>query len=454
MPVKLRHTFLGSLALLVQCGIGLETSVAQPEPAPRANESSQEIDRLEVSALIRQLGSSTRTIRTAAEKKLISFGPELLDLLPSPDLIRSVAARQAVRRIRIRLENDAARASLQPGVVTLRGRYSIAEILQALRTQTGNQIRLKESKTEDGLLKEISVDWSSTSFWAALDRLEQSGWVARFEAGSGALVMSFGEQSRRVLTRTDRAFRIRASPFQSRATNESSSFLRNRVSIECEPRLRPLFLNYASDDFSLRIGGSSVPSFSAGAKIEIPLGVAGREAVIQSGFLVNSPADSATLNGKVSLLLAAAERPIEFSQLKDAAGVARRRGGVTAIVSSVRFDRNTRGHSARVLVRVSYDLGINAFESHQTWVFHNRAWLADPSEKNVAAQRSPTSFETVFQNEAGVGVEYVFERLDTNPADMKFVYLAPTQLIRVPLKIEFENLPVEADSESPAVEEG
>ena len=34
-------------------------------------------------------------------------------------------------------------------------------------------------------------------------------------------------------------------------------------------------------------------------------------------------------------------------------------------------------HDARIELRVSYDLGAQAFESHQTWVFHNRVYLMD-----------------------------------------------------------------------------
>ena len=110
-------------------------------------------------------------------------------------------------------------------------------------------------------------------------------------------------------------------------------------------------------------------------------------------------------------------------------------------VNSIKLGNNEKGHTARVLIRVSYDLGASAFESHQTWVFHNRVWLAGTSE--TSSRLLPNSFETVFQNETGVGIEYVFEGLKKNPAETQFVYLAPTQLIRVPLKIDFEKLAVE-----------
>lgn len=434
----------GLLVLLVQFEVPPNFAVAQNEGAPGKETSPPvAIDQEEVDALIRQLGSSKRTVRVEAEKTLTGFGPSLLELLPSPDLIRSIAARQAVRRIRIQLEDEAAKQSLNPGTVSLHGTFAVAELVSEIEKQTGNAIRLTvNSVPEKTAPAPIAVDWDGVTFWEALRKLEEAGWPAGFDSRSGDLVMSRGEFSREILTRTSRAFRIRATPLQAKSIDDTSSLLRTRVSIECEPRLRPLFLNYSSDDFALKVGEQSLLSFDAGAKIELPLGVAGREAVIQPAFLLHGKSATAILSGNVSLLLAAAERPIEFTGLGQSAGVARRRGGVTAVVSSVRLDRNENGHSARILIRISYDLGENAFESHQTWVFHNRVWLVAADSKDDSRRISASGFETVSQNETGVGIEYTFQNLEQNPATMSFVYLAPTQLVRVPLRINFDDLPI------------
>lgn len=426
----------------------VEAALAQPE-APLAKSDDEAIDPAEVSALIRLLGNSKRLTRLEAEKKLAGFGPPVLDLLPSPDLIRSVAARQAVRRIRIKLEDEAAKLSLKPSRVTLRGSFAIAELAQRIEQQTGNALHIVKPSSADSAT--VKVDWKQLTFWEAMRDLEQSEWRARFNANSGDLVLSPGrDQAASSATKTERAFRFRSTALQANSIDGGGLLLKNQVSIECEPRLRPLFLNYASDDLSLDVDGKTIAPFNAGAKIELPLGVSGREAEVQSAFLLDRKTDSASLSGKVSLLLAAAERPIEFSNLAKASGVARRRGGVTVTVTSVRLGENENGHTARVLIRVSYDLGASAFESHQTWVFHNRVWLAEL--RQTSSGLAPSSFETVFQNETGVGVEYIFEGLKQNPGGMKFVYLAPTQLIRVPLKFEFEKLavkPAESPKETP-----
>jgi hypothetical protein len=181
-------------------------------------------------------------------------------------------------------------------------------------------------------------------------------------------------------------------------------------------------------------------------KIELPLGVAGREAVIHPRFLVSEQAADGDIQGQVSLLLAAAERPVAFTELGRAQGVARRRAGVTVLVASVRTAEEQGRYSARVRVRISYDRGANAFESHQTWVFHNRAWLS--SQHGSGPRISPESFETLLQNKTGVGVEYVFSNLATRPESMSFVYLAPTRLVRVPLKLNLMDVPI-VDAKDP-----
>jgi hypothetical protein len=418
--------------------------------AQTAQESLQSapkpIDRAEVDSLIRQLGSAKRTTRTQAEKALQSFGPALLDLLPPSDLVRNVAARQAVRRIRIQLEGEAAKQSLKPRRVTLQGSFTISDLTKKIAEQTGNPLRVADSITDRTKRPMIQVDWRDATFWEAMQRLEESGWFARFDSESGDLLLSRTAGNSMSVTSNREAVRIRVAPLSRKAISDEEVLLQTRVSVECEPRLRPLFLNFASDDLSLKLGTKSASSFDAGAKIELPLGISGREAVFQPRFLSEQQADTADLLGKVSLLLAAAERPIEFSRLGEATGVARRRGGVTVVVSSVRLDQKDGRHSARVRIRVSYDLGVNAFESHQTWVFHNRVWLTAGIGK-TATRVAPKSFDTLFQNESGVGIEYVFSDLDQSPATMSFVYLAPTQLIRVTVKLDIVGLPIvnEAD---------
>jgi hypothetical protein len=206
-----------------------------------------------------------------------------------------------------------------------------------------------------------------------------------------------------------------------------------------------LFLRYETSDFQLSPDGDNrtLEPFNAGANIEVPLGNGGREATLALSFLSPKPlAEKAAINGKVELLIAASEQPITFRKLDRAKRVSRRRGGVTVTVNEVNIGGSApASHNARVQLRVSYDLGAHAFESHQTWVFHNRVYLVDANGK----QHGPNGgFTTLHQGDGSVAIEYSFKDLPTNPANWDFVYVAPTLLINVEIPIALRDIPITA----------
>ena len=65
-------------------------------------------DAAAVERLVEQLDAGTLVERRSAELKLLKLGPDVLPLLPAPELLPNASVREAVRRIRIRLERDQA----------------------------------------------------------------------------------------------------------------------------------------------------------------------------------------------------------------------------------------------------------------------------------------------------------------------------------------------------------
>jgi hypothetical protein len=78
------------------------------------------VTRGRVDELIRNLDGSTLAERSRAERQLLDLGPDVLRLLPAPELIESVSGREAIRRN----WNDARRESL-PRLHRFRWRVSI-----------------------------------------------------------------------------------------------------------------------------------------------------------------------------------------------------------------------------------------------------------------------------------------------------------------------------------------
>ena len=400
--------------------------------------------RLQVRAAITQLSSPSRADRAKAEQVLTKLGPAILPLLPPPDLLESASVRVAIRRVRVRLEHDAAELSLRPSTVSLAGDFSVEEIVQQIEKQTGNAVSIDEL-SEAQLKQRSTVNLENSPFWSAIGNVEQTNLAASFDKETGLLTLHSGTSQRREsVTKIDRSFRIVASPFQPRGSVDNpTSLLSTQLGILCEPRLRPLFLKYETNDFKLAHsnGGQLTEPFNAGAKIEVPLGNGGREARLALSFLTQNPRpEKASIEGKVTILVAASEQPILFRNLGRAKRVSRRRGGVTVTINDVHFATSSpKSHDARVQLRVSYDLGAHAFESHQTWVFHNRVYLVDPDGK----EHGPNGgFTTLHQGDGSVAIEYSFKDLPGDPAKWNFVYVAPTLLINVEIPIALLDIPV------------
>jgi hypothetical protein len=405
-------------------------------------DKSNTADRTRVRELIGQLGSDTRAARRQAERDLVSLGPAALPHLPAPELLPTVSVKQAVRRIRVTLEHQAAEQSVKSSTVTLGGDMTLAELIPQLAKQTGNTISLKKL-TARQLKGSLSVHWKETPFWSAIREIESSGLAFRFAADSGALELRTRSDSDTASGQTiQKSFRIRAGPVVARtiSSDDGQTVLNCPLSIECEPRLRPLLLRMSTNDFQLKTSdGTSIGPFNADGRIELPLGDGGREARTNLAFLSKRSVDKPVkLVGKATVLTAALEQPVVFRDLDSAAGTSRRRGGVTVTLRKLTRGRSkTDGPFAHIEIGVSYDVGANAFESHQTWVFHNRVYL----ESRDGDRLSADGFETLFQGDGSVGVVYRFANLD-DLRDMKFVYMAPTLLISVPLQVEIDDLEV------------
>tara|TARA_R110002072_G_scaffold287242_2_gene452707 strand:+ start:39583 stop:40887 length:1305 start_codon:yes stop_codon:yes gene_type:complete len=400
--------------------------------------------RSQVRAQIKQLAAASRADRTTAEQALLQLGPAILPLLPPPDLLESASVRVAIRRVRVRLEHDAAEQSLRPSTVTLAGNFSVEEIVREIEKQTGNSVSTA-GLSKQQLSQRSTLKLENASFWSALGELESQNLAASFDKETGLLTLQSHEAKRsESVTTIDRSFWIEAWPLQSRrGIDDSETLLSTELRILCEPRLRPLFLTYRTNDFNLVRGDGDIRigPFNTGASIEVPLGNGGREAGLALNFLSSMPlTKNASLNGKVNLLIAASEQPVSFRNLNLAKRVSRRRGGVTVTVHEVGYEGSRpEHHNARVRLQVSYDLGAHAFESHQTWVFHNRVYLVDPNGK----QHSPNGgFTTLHQGDGSVAIEYRFEDLSSDPAEWDFVYVAPTLLINVEVPIALSRIPI------------
>ena len=115
---------------------------SQPQPAADVSAEVSAADLpATVGRLVEQLDASQLARRDKAEERLIGLGPAALPLLPPETENLSAEVRLRLQRVRRALQHTAARASLEPTLVTLKAdAQPLSEVLAALSRQSGNAI--------------------------------------------------------------------------------------------------------------------------------------------------------------------------------------------------------------------------------------------------------------------------------------------------------------------------
>jgi hypothetical protein len=409
------------------------------------------VPKAEFERLLGDLNAASRRVRAEAERALLALGPAILPELPPPELLPNASVREAVRRIRVALERTKARESVAASRVTLKTTASLETILKAVESQTGNGIdaeRLPAALRQ----QQLDIDSSRQPFWPVIDDLAaRAKFRCDFSAGKNRLVLlPLDDRAQPAAPPVELAvsssgpFRIAVVSAALRPLfgDEAHDLLRVRLAITAEPRLRPLFLKYTGRDLTAaRSPNAALAPLNPDASYELPLGEAGRHLEFAADFQVPSDAHgSFDLKGRLTMHTAAGTENISFSDLARAAGVARRRGGVTVTLLDAAFrETEAAGRDLAVRVGVGYDSGGPAFESHRTWIFHNDVFLETKDGRRLELNGG---FETTLQADGGVAVTYRFRGLKDRPADYRFIYVAPTLLINVPIEFEFSKIPV------------
>ncbi|MCA9072425.1 MAG: hypothetical protein KDA84_26050, partial [Planctomycetaceae bacterium] len=212
-----------------------------------------------VTEQIQTLNANSLRERFQAEKELLKAGPEVLPFLPAPELLPNAAVRQAVRRVRLKLEEAKARASVKASRVTINQTAALSDLLNEITKQTGNTLDVSELPAK--LLNEsLKLEATNLPFWDAMDLLASKGRFrleSRADAGAekSALHLLPADPSDSIQTvQNVGAFRIEVAPpkFRPRFGDPDHQLLRIPLSLATEPRLQPLFLKLVGKDFLAR----------------------------------------------------------------------------------------------------------------------------------------------------------------------------------------------------------
>lgn len=415
----------------------------------------------QVRRLLIDLADAGRATRVEAERKLLALGPQVLVHLPAPELLPSNSVREAVRRIRVQLERIAAVESVLPARVTLDERMSLAATLADISKQTGNLV-VGRSLPAGSLRQMIEIKADSVPFWQALDQLTSRHKLHyEYDVTLAALKLlpddTSAPPSEHVVDYVG-AFRLAAPPAlrSPRAVGAArdkklaarEDLLRVALFLRPEPRLRPLFLAYATREVKATLPDQSdLPSFTPGANVELALSEGAGQSRIQLDFVVpeSIPLSTIDVRGKLKCTTALGKESIRFTEITALAdrrelNIARRRGGVTATLTRVEAASRPGGkHDLQINVVVTYDTGGPAFESHRSWMLHNEVYLEDPSGKRLPLNGGS---ETTQQGNDGLGIAYRFVGLPDPLPEYSFIYVAPTMIVDVPIEFVLKAIPV------------
>lgn len=411
--------------------------------------SDREQMKEQISQLISQLDSNQRTVRQRAEIKLVGLGKPVLSLLPPPELLSSNSVKEALQRVRLQIEKRAAIDSVKATFIKLKGKYSLQKILFEMTKQSGNQFDTTKLP-ESVLAKMIEVNYEDTSFWKTIDDLTRKYALSyQFNDSNGALEF---HQDRRNQQKSalekkrvcyNGPFRITIENLHRRPVTGSvkRELLRATFLIQVEPRLRPLFLNYASRDIEARdpLNQRLLP-FSPDARYELPLGEGGKGLKFTMNWIVDKTQIPGTIQieGHLKLELAAETLPISFDNLIQSKGAIRRRGNISVKLIEAEKIKNNATSELNIRIAISYDFGGPAFESHRTWIYHNRAYLQDPQGMKYWLNGSS---QTTLENAGKISVLYQFTGLPRTESHYQFTYLAPTVITSAAIKFQFEKIP-------------
>ncbi|MEO1999070.1 MAG: hypothetical protein ABGZ17_27805, partial [Planctomycetaceae bacterium] len=426
---------------LASAGSGWAQTPQRPQPLDQSI-------RVKVSQLIESLDADQRAERIRAERELRSLGPGVLSVLPDPRVLTSESARVILRQLRIELERQRARASVQASSVSLSGPYTVAQALTAVTAQTGNQIDvtgLNPAQLQQRM--RFPEPGTPETFWPFLDELSgRFGWkCVAGESGRQAvrLIESSGSPGRIAYSGPVRVVLVR-SVLQPVFGAPGSDKLRCKMELYVEPRLRPLFLRITGQSITAQsqAGVNFRPLSLSGASLELPLGHDRRRVPFHVDFIKPQAESSPrfSLRGDVSLQLAAAESQFRFAGLRNANNVARRRNGVTVVLRRATFKSlPDQSVTARVTITVVYDAGGPPFESHRTWIFHNAAHLVSAVGRRLTTQ---DGFQIERQSDGGVQITFIFRGLEPPATDCRFVYVAPTLITKIPVRFRFADVPL------------
>lgn len=422
VPIGPGPLILAGLRIVLLVGLGVVALAG----GVWSDESPPSLSPANISRYVADLNSDSRAVRAAAESALLKAGPAVLDELPLVGSLPDPTARESLERVIRSIEARQFQTALTPRTALLADVHTLAEAVSHISQQTGNPL---VSIANSDANSPVTFAATPLTFWEAISSIEQQRPL-HYQASR---LVPEKANTPHLPTSLSGPFRAELLHCEQRVTPRGEKLLNAKIRLTCEPRLRPLFLIGAVDDWSITSGTNQALPFTPMARREIPATGTG-EIDVSFDFVIPAKADDHTawtIAGEVDLTLAAMSAAITFSDLTAKLPLTRRRGQSSLSLLKVTSVQST-GSSVRLATAFPHLQGL--FESY-------RASLLAPIvtlENSTAPPRSP--IETIQLQEApqGLILEYQFD--SPLSAESRITATIPAAISTQKIPFRFENI--------------
>lgn len=348
-----------------------------------------------IARYVADLNNDSRAVRVAAEAALMAAGPAVLEALPIAGSLPDPAARESLDRIIHAIETQEFQSALKPRTVRLADVHNLRDASVRIAKETENRLAVPDQPFADSALIFAAAP---LTFWEAIDSIEKQSKL-RYHSEKFEPAMA-GCPDR--LSSVSGPFRVELIHCNQRTTSLGQRLMNIKIRLACEPRLRPLFLMAAVDDWSINCEKSKATAFTPMARREIP-STSEREIDVAFDFVVPPSVDDQaiwTISGQLDLTLAAQSTSVTFSDLTGKLPLTRRRGQASLSLLQVRSTVVTS--SIRLATAFPHMAGL--FESYRASLLAPELTLEMPGADRL------TPIDTTQLQEApqGLILEYQF----------------------------------------------
>jgi len=375
-------------------------SFAEEAPSDSKSESYQK--------LFQKLVVGSAAEQAKAEQELLAIGPDVLTQIPILPSSAPLEQRKTVDRLRSVLQSKVIDSFARPTVVNLQGNFIGADALIEIMEQTGNTLVMDKVPGDD-----IQVDFESTPFWEALDRVldDLRLEVDPYGDTPGLRItpvtnVQAGRTNSRV-NRSSYAGVFRFEPTQISATRSLERIGLNSLDIDLqvawEPRLKPVYCRFPMQSVSAECdNGEILQATSPDASPEYsPSGSHAIEASLQFIAPSRDAKSIKRIQGTLEAMIPGGSVSVEFDELAKVGAKTQVVGKLNVVLEQVELREDIL--EANLLVSVN-DAG-ESMDSFRGWIMNNDCFITTPDDERIRF----AGFQTYKMTGTEVGMTYFFD---------------------------------------------